>query len=181
MRRAVLFAFLFVAMVIGFFLLFYLTSSSVPIGYYRPAKGLILQNRIREGVYESSFGALPIQNPVSFDIAFGELVPWQNNTMSNGVEFLILDNEVIRANEDGQVMFIRSDRAWRTTHIDIENGFIDGHRYTTTFEYVGNIKVRPGDEIRRGQIIGQGFQGRGALYFEIQQDGIPISPIRKPQ
>ncbi len=168
------------AVIIGVSIAVFYTISSqqVPVGYYRPAKGLVLNGNLKSGSYNSILGSLPVQNPVSFDISFGDPVPWQANQKSEGVEFLVLENEVIRANYDGEIKYIRSDRAWRRTRIDIDNGEVNGHKYMTSFEYVGAIQVKPGEYIKEGQMIGQGFAGRGSLYFEIKEDGNPINPIK---
>jgi len=155
-----------------------ISSQQVPVGYYRPAKGLVLNGNLKSGIYDSALGSLPVQNPVSFDISFGDPVPWQAKEKSDGVEFLVLENEIIRSNYGGEVKYIRSDRAWRRTHISIDNGEVNGHKYMTSFEYVGAIKVKPGEYIKEGQMIGQGFAGRGSLYFEITEDGTPINPIK---
>jgi hypothetical protein len=111
-------------------LLFGCAQQELPVGVYKPAKG-VTTGDVRTGAYGSILGNLPIQNPVTYDIGFGEPVPWENNSPSGGVEFLVLENELIRANYDGTVKFIRSDRAWRTTHIDIDNGIINGRHYMT--------------------------------------------------
>ncbi|MFH1448116.1 MAG: M23 family metallopeptidase [Candidatus Micrarchaeota archaeon] len=154
-------------------------SVSLPVGHYIPSEGLVVEGNVRTGTYYSVLGDLPVQNPVRFDIGFGDLIPWQNNSPSQGVEFLVLNNELIRANHDGVVKFIRSDRIWRRTHIDIDNGVIDGKRYMSAFEYVGDIGLIPGDEITKGQVIGQGYVGRGSVYFEIRIDGKPVDPIKQ--
>ncbi|MFH1470230.1 MAG: M23 family metallopeptidase [Candidatus Micrarchaeota archaeon] len=168
------------AVITGSFVAYFMMSSNRPleVGFYKPPRGLYLPENTRTGTYNSALGILPIQNPVSFDIMFEDPVPWFNNTPSPGVEFLVLENELIRANYDGMVKFIRSDRAWGRTHIDIDNGELDGHRYITSYEYVGDIRVRPGQELKMGEVIGQGFVGRGVVYFGISKDGVPIDPIR---
>ncbi len=180
MNKKKLFAMAILAIIVGSVAAYWLAASSHPIevGYYKPKRGLILQDQVIKGTYKSALGILPIQNPISFDIGFGDPVPWLNNTPSPGVEFLALENELIRVNYDGTVKFIRSDRAWRRTHLDIDNGEVDGHRYMTVYEYVGDIRVKPGQELKAGEVIGQGFVGRGVIYFEILKDGVPIDPIK---
>jgi hypothetical protein len=166
------------AIIIGTSIAFLMASSQPPeVGYYKPHKGVFLSDKMHTGTYKSILGALPVQNPISFDIGFQDQVPWLNNTKSPGVEIVVLENELIRSNYEGTVQFVRSDRAWRKTHIDIDNGIIDGNHYTTVYEYVGDIRVVPGQEVAMGEIIGQGFRGRGVVYFEIQVNGFPVNPI----
>ncbi len=179
MNRRKLIAMAFLAIIIGSAVAYFVAASNRPVevGYYKPKRGLVLEDQLRKGAYKSVLGVLPIQNPIYFDIGFGDPVPWINNAPSHGVELLALENELIRANYDGTVKFIRSDRAWRRSHIDIDNGEIDGHRYTSVYEYVGDIRVSPGQELKMGEVIGQGYVGRGVVYFEIQVDGVPVDPI----
>jgi murein DD-endopeptidase MepM/ murein hydrolase activator NlpD len=57
-----------------------------------------------------------------------------------------------------------------------------GHGMTTLYAHLSNFEIVPGEEIRRGQLIGHsGASGRVSgphLHFEVRQGGSPVNPAR---
>jgi murein DD-endopeptidase MepM/ murein hydrolase activator NlpD len=57
-----------------------------------------------------------------------------------------------------------------------------GHGMSTLYAHLSNFEIVPGEEIRRGQLIGHsGASGRVSgphLHFEVRQGGSPVNPAR---
>jgi murein DD-endopeptidase MepM/ murein hydrolase activator NlpD len=57
-----------------------------------------------------------------------------------------------------------------------------GHGLTTLYAHLSNFEIVPGEEVRRGQLIGHsGASGRVSgphLHFEVRQGGNPVNPAR---
>ncbi len=57
-----------------------------------------------------------------------------------------------------------------------------GHGMTTLYAHLSNFEIVPGEEVRRGQLIGHsGASGRVSgphLHFEVRQGGSPVNPAR---
>ena len=63
------------------------------------------------------------------------------------------------------------------THIEIDHGY----GYTTLYGHLSATKVRPGEKVKRGQLIGLvGSTGKSTaphLHYEVAKNGRQVNPI----
>jgi murein DD-endopeptidase MepM/ murein hydrolase activator NlpD len=56
-----------------------------------------------------------------------------------------------------------------------------GYGVTTRYGHMSKVEVRPGQRVKRGDIIGRvGNTGRSTgyhLHYEVRQDGQPVNPL----
>jgi len=93
-----------------------------------------------------------------------------------GIDIKTNCGEPIRAAEDGKVIYAGDSIKTFGNLIIIRHR----NRYNTVYGHVGQILVREGERVRRGQIIGRTgtLNNRGCgLYFEIRKNTIPINPL----
>lgn len=125
---------------------------NLPLG--RPAKGIVT----------SWFG--PRLDPFNHRKAFHE-----------GIDFRGRIGDPVQATADGRVSFVGTVRGYgKMIIIDHGNG------YTTKFGHLHAFKVKKGEYVTRGQIIGQiGNTGRSTgshLHYEIGYKGKAINPAK---
>jgi murein DD-endopeptidase MepM/ murein hydrolase activator NlpD len=62
-------------------------------------------------------------------------------------------------------------------HIDVDHGY----GFVTKYAHLSKLKVKPGQKIKRGQVIGlSGNTGQSAgphLHYEVVRDGRKINPV----
>jgi murein hydrolase activator len=93
----------------------------------------------------------------------------------NGIDIDAPIGEEIRAVEKGRIIFAERFSGYGKMVI------VDhGERYFTIYGYLADIFKKNGDEVRRGEVIGNVGEGdvvRGArLYFEMRKDGRSLDP-----
>jgi murein hydrolase activator len=93
----------------------------------------------------------------------------------NGIDIDAPIGEEIRAVEKGRIIFAERFSGYGKMVI------VDhGERYFTIYGYLAEIFKKNGDEVRRGEVIGNVGEGdvvRGArLYFEMRKDGRSLDP-----
>ena len=94
-----------------------------------------------------------------------------------GVDLTAQIGTPVHAAADGLVIAAQfANRYGRAVIVDHGNGM------TTLYAHLANFEVVPGEEIRRGQLIGHsGDSGRVSgphLHFEVRQGGSPVNPAR---
>ena len=93
-----------------------------------------------------------------------------------GIDIKTRCGEPIRAVEDGKVIYAGDSIKTFGNLIIIRHR----NRYNSVYGHVGQILVREGQRVRRGDIIGRtgtlNQKGCG-LYFEIRKNTIPINPL----
>lgn len=94
-----------------------------------------------------------------------------------GVDLTATTGTPVSAAADGIIMAAQfSGRYGRVVLID------HGHGMTTLYAHLSNFEIVPGEEVRRGQLIGHsGASGRVSgphLHFEVRQGGSPVNPAR---
>jgi murein DD-endopeptidase MepM/ murein hydrolase activator NlpD len=83
----------------------------------------------------------------------------------------------IHATGDGKVVLVEYNRYGYGNEVLIDHGF----GYTSRYAHLQDILVKPGDNVRRGQVIGTlGSSGRSTgphLHYEIAHNNIALNPM----
>jgi murein DD-endopeptidase MepM/ murein hydrolase activator NlpD len=117
----------------------------------------------------------PVDGPITSD--YGKRLDPVNGKLAlhTGLDFRAKPSDNIYATADGVVQkaFYNGGHG-NYVLIDHDNG------YSTVFSHMKKFMVRPGDKVRRGQLIGLvGNTGRSTgphLHYEVLLDGEPIDP-----
>lgn len=93
-----------------------------------------------------------------------------------GVDIAAAPGQPVRASADGIVM-----RAGNNGGLGNAIFVAHGFGITTRYGHLSKIEVRPGQKVKRGDIIGRvGNTGRSTgyhLHYEVRQDGDPVNPL----
>jgi murein DD-endopeptidase MepM/ murein hydrolase activator NlpD len=129
--------------------------------------------------YLKTIRFLPFGRPVDGAITsdYGKRIDPVNgkSALHTGLDFRAKPGDEIYATADGEVQkaFYNGGHG-NYVLIDHDNG------YSTVFSHMKKFVVRPGDKVRRGQLIGHvGNTGRSTgphLHYEVLLDGEPIDP-----
>lgn len=94
-----------------------------------------------------------------------------------GMDFSAPVGTEIYATGDGTVMRADSDASGYGNHVRINHGY----GYVTLYGHMNKIKVRPGQKVKRGDVIGYvGNTGKSVgphLHYEVHKNGQPINPV----
>lgn len=117
----------------------------------------------------------PISGPITSPFGYREDPVNGENGFHSGVDMQATRGEKIRATADGVVIQASNNGAYgRFVEIRHGNGF------TTSYAHLESYKIKMGDKVKRGQIIGlAGSSGRSTgvhLHYELCYNGIPINP-----
>jgi murein DD-endopeptidase MepM/ murein hydrolase activator NlpD len=97
--------------------------------------------------------------------------------MHQGMDFTASTGTPIYATGDGVVKNADNSLSGYGNHIEINHGF----GYLTLYAHLSSYKVRPGQLVKRGDIIGLvGSTGRSQaphLHYEVHKDGKVVNPI----
>ncbi|GEC77564.1 M23 family metallopeptidase [Flavobacterium aquatile] len=97
--------------------------------------------------------------------------------MHEGMDFTAKTGTPIYATGDGVVKKADNSLSGYGNHIEISHGF----GYLTLYAHLSKYKVRPGQRVKRGDIIGYvGSTGRSQaphLHYEVHKDGKVVNPI----
>lgn len=93
-----------------------------------------------------------------------------------GVDIAAAPGQPVRASADGIVM-----RAGTIGGLGRAIYLAHGYGITTRYGHLSKIEVRPGQRVKRGDVIGRvGNTGRSTgyhLHYEVRQDGQPVNPL----
>jgi murein DD-endopeptidase MepM/ murein hydrolase activator NlpD len=93
-----------------------------------------------------------------------------------GVDIAAAPGQPVRASADGIVM-----RAGMIGGLGKAIYLAHGYGVTTRYGHMSKVEVRPGQRVKRGDIIGRvGNTGRSTgyhLHYEVRQDGQPVNPL----
>jgi murein DD-endopeptidase MepM/ murein hydrolase activator NlpD len=93
-----------------------------------------------------------------------------------GVDIAGAPGQPVRASADGIVM-----RAGTIGGLGKAIYLAHGYGVTTRYGHMSKVEVRPGQRVKRGDIIGRvGNTGRSTgyhLHYEVRQDGQPVNPL----
>lgn len=93
-----------------------------------------------------------------------------------GVDIAAAPGQPVRASADGIVM-----RAGNIGGLGNAIYLAHGYGITTRYGHMSKVEVRPGQRVKRGDVIGRvGNTGRSTgyhLHYEVRQDGEPVNPL----
>jgi murein DD-endopeptidase MepM/ murein hydrolase activator NlpD len=97
--------------------------------------------------------------------------------MHEGMDFTARTGTPIFATGDGVVKNADNSKSGYGNHIEINHGY----GYLTLYGHLSKYKVRAGQRVKRGDIIGfVGSTGRSQAphcHYEVHKDGKPVNPI----
>ena len=93
-----------------------------------------------------------------------------------GMDFSAPEGTEIFATGDGVVVKVKRLYNGYGRHVVIRHGF----GYETLYAHMSKSLVRPGDEVKRGQVIGlvgsTGTSTSSHLHYEVHKDGVKVNP-----
>jgi murein DD-endopeptidase MepM/ murein hydrolase activator NlpD len=99
-----------------------------------------------------------------------------NGVPNNGIDLAVPPGTDIRAADDGVVMNAEAAGSGNLVLLRHRNGFV------TAYARAGTLLVKPGDKVRRGQVIAKSGPARDAgepqLHFEIRRGATPVDPAQ---
>lgn len=97
--------------------------------------------------------------------------------MHTGIDFTAPTGTPIYATGNGRVINPEEGMAGYGNHVVIDHGF----GYRTLYGHLHRLKVRPGQQVKRGQLIGYvgntGLSSAPHLHYEVIKNGRKINPI----
>lgn len=144
---------------------------------YEQLKKLI---RTKEQVINSIPAIQPVANKDLTRMASGygyRMDPFYHTfSFHQGMDFTADYGAEVYATGDGVVQNSMNDGWGYGNHVIINHGF----GYTTLYGHLSRIVVRPGQAVKRGQLIGNvGSTGRSTgphLHYEVRKNGNPLNP-----
>ncbi len=83
----------------------------------------------------------------------------------------------IHATGDGTVTFSGYNTSGFGIHVIIDHGY----GYETLYGHMSEVKVRNGQKVKRGDVIGEvgssGLSTGPHLHYEVHKDGVPVDPV----
>jgi murein DD-endopeptidase MepM/ murein hydrolase activator NlpD len=152
---------------------------------------LVVQSRSYDEVFklaknkEKLIASLPAIQPVDFhDLRrIGSLFGYRTDPFykvmkfHEGIDFAASIGTPIYATGDGVVSEAEYNSGGFGNKIVINHGF----SYETVYAHLSKIKVKPGQHVKRGEIIGlMGNTGKSTaphLHYEVHKSGVPMNPI----
>ena len=107
--------------------------------------------------------------------AFGASV---GGVPNNGIDLAVAAGTDVRAADDGVVLYAGNEIK------ALGNLLLLRHRdgFITAYAHTQSITVKPGDTVRRGQVIAKSGQTgtvtKPQLHFEIRKDSTPVDPAQ---
>lgn len=102
---------------------------------------------------------------------------YKTSKMHTGMDFTAPVGTEIYATGDGTVVEYDVSRRGYGNHVIINHGY----GYKTLYGHMKKIKVRPGQKVKRGEVIGwvgsSGTSTAPHLHYEVLKDNRPINPI----
>ena len=125
----------------------------------------------------------PVSNPELTKLASGfgmRINPFHKaRVMHSGIDFAAPRGTEVFATGSGEVKFVKNDSELQTgygNYIEIDHGF----GYVTKYAHLGEIKVKRGEIVKRGQVIGlvsnTGGSAAPHVHYEVIKDGQKIDP-----
>ncbi|MCY3984903.1 MAG: DUF5930 domain-containing protein [Roseovarius sp.] len=136
----------------------------------------LLEKMDQLNLYNIAFDLTPFAHPIRNKYRFTSPYGMRRGRMHNGADFASRHGTPIYATADGIVL----ETGWyggygKMVKLKHEFGF------ETRYAHLSKIRVKPGEKISRGQIIGDmGNTGRSTgthLHYEIRVNGTPVNPM----
>lgn len=155
------------------------------------AKQLYIQSKSFDEVYslakqkEKMLASIPAIQPLSnkdltrMASGFGYRVDpvYKTNKFHSGMDFTAPAGAEVYATGNGKVVFIERAANGYGNHVIIDHGF----GYQTLYAHLSSIDVRPGQQVKRGDIIGKvGNTGKSVgphLHYEVVKNNVKINPV----
>ncbi len=121
---------------------------------------------------------LSAKDQIAFASGFGSRIDpiYKTIKMHTGLDFTANTGKEIHASGDGVVSYAAFDHGYGN-HVIINHGF----SYQTLYGHMSKIKCRPGQRVKRGEIIGYvGSTGKSTaphLHYEVIKNGTKINPV----
>lgn len=126
----------------------------------------------------------PIENIDQSKVASGfgmRINPFhKGRVMHSGIDFAVARGANIVATGAGRVVKVKAKTKFETgygNYIEIDHGY----GYKTRYAHLGEIKVKRGDRVKRGDIIAISGNSGGSIaphvHYEVLKDGNKIDPI----
>lgn len=117
----------------------------------------------------------PLTGPITSPFGYREDPVNGEKGFHSGVDMKAVRGEKVKATADG-VVIQANDNGYYGRFVEIRHG----NGFTTSYAHLQSYKVRQGDKVKRGQVIGQaGSSGRSTgvhLHYELCHNGSPINP-----
>lgn len=157
----------------------------------RLAKQLYIQSKSFDEIFnlalqkEEMLASIPAIQPVSnkdltrMASGFGMRIDphYKTPAFHEGMDFTATIGTPIYATGNGVVERADAKSKGYGNHVRIDHGF----GYTTLYAHMSEIKVRPGQKVSRGEVIGYvGNTGKSSgphLHYEVHKNGQPVNPI----
>lgn len=103
--------------------------------------------------------------------------PQPDGQENGGIDIAVAEGTPIKAAEDGVVIYAGNGLK------SLGNLALVRHanNYVTAYAHANELKVKRGDQVKRGDIIGRSGQtgnvGTPRVHFEIRKDSVPVDPI----
>jgi murein DD-endopeptidase MepM/ murein hydrolase activator NlpD len=96
---------------------------------------------------------------------------------SDGIVIAVPEGTPIKAANDGVVVYVGSALETYGNLVLLRHA----DDYVSVYVYVKTLRVKQGDEVKRGDIIGESGQTGNAkepeLYFEVRKSSVPVDPL----
>lgn len=97
--------------------------------------------------------------------------------MHSGTDFSLPTGTPVYATGDGQVVYTKTKFSGYGKHIKLKHGF----GYQTLYAHLNEFLVKPGQKVKRGQVIGYSGNTGGStaphLHYEVIQDNKKVNPV----
>lgn len=97
--------------------------------------------------------------------------------MHTGTDFSLPTGTAVYATGDGEVVYTKTKFSGYGKHIKIKHGF----GYQTLYAHLSEFLVRPGQKVKRGQVIGYSGNTGGStaphLHYEVIHDNKKVNPV----
>ncbi|MEP1032683.1 M23 family metallopeptidase [Ekhidna sp.] len=97
--------------------------------------------------------------------------------MHTGTDFSLPTGTPVYATGDGQVVYAKTKFSGYGKHIKIKHGF----GYQTLYAHLSEFIVKPGQQVKRGQVIGYSGNTGGStaphLHYEVIKDNKKVNPV----
>ena len=126
--------------------------------------------------------SLPVIGPITSGYGMRYHPILRRTKMHTGTDFGVPTGTPIRAAADGEVLQV----VWNTAYgrrVVVDHGRLGGTYLVTTYNHMSRWAVRPGQQVKRGQIIGYvgttGWSTGPHLHFEVLSNGRFVNPMSK--
>lgn len=142
---------------------------------------LIALARSKEEMLRSVPAIIPISNKDLTRTASGygwRIHPiYKISKFHYGMDFTAPEGTDVYATGNGIIVDVITSARGLGKHIIIDHGF----GYTSTYGHLSNFNVRPGQKVKRGDIIGfvgnSGLSIADHLHYEIKLNGVNVNPV----